>query len=87
MLNGCVTDNGNYSSFKDVTGVTISDINEFKISENVTTSSAWQYQYDDYTFLNTKYVKVNFNIKNELLDKPLSDAGGAICLHFMTEFF
>ena len=70
LLNGCVTDNGNYSSFKDVTGVTISDINEFKISENITTSSAWQYQYDDYTFLNTKYVKVNFNIKNELLDKP-----------------
>ena len=85
LLNGCVTDNGNYSSFKDVTGVTISDINEFKISENVTTSSAWQYQYDDYTFLNTKYVKVNFNIKNELLDKPLSDGEGAICLHFMTD--
>ena len=43
LLNGCVTDNGNYSSFKDVTGVTISDINEFKISENITTSFAWQY--------------------------------------------
>lgn len=85
LLNGCVTDNGNYSSFQDVTGITISDINEFKISENVTASFAWQYQYDDYTFLNTKYVKVNFNIKNELLDKPLSDGGGAICLHFMTD--
>lgn len=85
LLNGCVTDNENYSSFEDVTGVTISDINEFKISENVTTSSAWQYQYDDYTFLNTKYVKVSFNIKNELLDKPLSDGGGAMCLHFMTD--
>ena len=40
LLNGCVTDHGNYSSFEDVTGVAISDINEFQISENVTTSSA-----------------------------------------------
>lgn len=41
LLNGCVTDNGNYSSFKDVTGIEILDINEFKISENITASSAW----------------------------------------------
>ncbi len=40
LLNGCITNNGNYSSFQDVTGVTISDINEFKISENVTASFA-----------------------------------------------
>ncbi|MBR2506382.1 MAG: hypothetical protein IKB70_05595 [Bacilli bacterium] len=55
FISGCTVDidNGDYSSFKDIAGIETSNIIDFKVSESIYTSFAWQYQYDDYSFLNT----------------------------------
>ena len=69
LLSGCTAvDNGEYYSFKDIAGIETSNIIDFKVSESIYTSFAWQYQYDDYSFLNTKYEKIDFSIKAEIFD-------------------
>ena len=87
FISGCTVDidNGDYSSFKDITSIETSNIIDFKVSESIYTSFAWQYQYDDYSFLNTKYEKVDFSIKAEIFDKEPSDGGDAITIHLMTD--
>lgn len=85
LLGGCAVGNGGYSSFEDITGVEISHIISLRVRESFYTSFAWQYQYDDYSFLNTKYEKVNFSIKNNLMDKQRSEGGDAISLEFITD--
>lgn len=85
LLAGCAVGNGGYSSLEDITSVDISHIISLRISESFYTSFEWQYQYDDYSFLNTKYEKVNFSIKNNLMDKQRSEGGDAICLKFITD--
>lgn len=86
LLSGCAAvDNGEYYSFNDIAGIETSNIIDFKVSESIYTSFAWQYQYDDYSFLNTKYEKVDFSIKAEIFDKEPSDGGDAITIHLMTD--
>ena len=86
FLSGCAAvDNGEYYSFNDIAGIETSNIIDFKVSESIYTSFAWQYQYDDYSFLNTKYEKIDFSIKAEIFDKEPSDGGDAITIHLMTD--
>ncbi len=89
MLGGCnrtsIDDNKEYKSFKEVSGLETSNITGINVSEGVAFSFAWNYQYQDYSFVNTQYEKVEFSIYDEFYQKDRADGGDAICLHFSTD--
>ena len=89
MLGGCnrtsIEDNKEYKSFKEVAGLETSNITGINVSEGVAFSFAWNYQFQDYSFVDTKYEKVEFSIYDEFYQKDKADGGDAICLHFSTD--
>lgn len=85
-VGACASNNATYYSFENITSVSTSHIDSIGVSASVATSFAWQYKYDDYTFLDTKYVLVDYNIDNELITWPKSEEDDdAICLYIKTD--
>ena len=75
---------GNAFDFEDVTGVDISDIEDMKVSASVAMSAAWT--YNDYSFLDTDYYRVEFSIHDAFFGYPKEEGDDdAICLHITTD--
>ena len=89
MLGGCnrtsLDDNKEYKSFKEVAGLETSNITGINVSEGVAFSFAWNYQFQDYSFVDTMYEKVEYSIYDEIYQKDRADGGDAICLRFSTD--
>jgi hypothetical protein len=83
FLSGC-SNNVETFSFMEATGVEVSNILDITVSPGVAYSIAWPY-YGDYSFLNTQYVKEEFNIYDEFFDSQNQDGDDAICLHVTTD--
>ena len=82
LLSGC-SKNTDIFSFADATGVEINNILSISVSLGVEYSSTQPY-YGDYSFLDTKYIKDDFNVYNEFLDYSKQESD-AICLHVTTD--
>ncbi len=89
LLSGCTLTprassfKGNAFDFEDVTGVDISDIKDMKVSASVAMSAAWT--YNDYSFLDTDYDRVEFSIYDAFFGYPKEEGDDdAICLHITT---
>ncbi len=86
LLAGC---NQETFSLKDVAGFEVTDISKMTVSASVYQSLAWYVDEKYYSYLDCKYILVDFNIDEEFFNAwPPSEAkDDAICIHIGAENF
>jgi len=73
-------------SLKEITGFEVSNITRMQVSSSVYQSLAWDVSEKYYSYLDCKYVLVNFNIDEEFFAWPSNkQKDDAICIHVETE--
>ena len=76
--------NGETFSFEDVTGIETTNILNINVSPEADTSSVRPYYYSDYSFLDTKYIKEDFNIYDKFFDFSKENVEDVIGLNIVT---
>ena len=81
LLGSCHKDNT--YSLKDAAGFEVSNITGVMASESVYQNSAWPISEDAYSYFNCRYIKVDFDIRDEFLSSwpPSELKDDAYCLH------
>lgn len=84
-LSGCHYDRGASFPLTAVIGTDVSHVTRINVSSGPWTSFAWSYPSNDYSFLNTRFVKMEFSICDEFIGDYGDMKGGAMVLDIQTD--
>ncbi len=84
-LSGCY-ERGASFPLTAVIGTDVSHITGINVSSSPWTSFAWPYSSNDYSFLNTRFTKMEFSIYDEFIGDYGNMKGGAMVLYIQTDF-
>ncbi len=84
-LNGCRYDRGVSFPLTAAIGTDVSHVTGINVSASPWTSFAWSYPSNDYSFLNTRFVKIEFSIYDEFIGDDGDMKGGAMVLGIQTD--
>lgn len=84
-LGGCRYDRGVSFPLTAAIGTDVSHVTGINVSSSPWTSFAWPYPSNDYSFLNTRFVKIGFSIYDEFIGDDGDMKGGAMVLDIQTD--
>ena len=84
-LNGCRYDYGVSFPLTAAIGTDVSHVTGINVSASPWTSFAWSYPSNDYSFLNTRFVKTEFSIYDEFIGDYGDMKGGSMVLDIQTD--
>lgn len=84
-LGGCRYDRGVSFPLTAAIGTDVSHVTGINVSSSPWTSFAWPYPSNDYSFLNTRFVKIEFSIYDEFIGDDGDMKGGAMVLDIQTD--
>lgn len=84
-LSGCRYDRGVSFPLTAAIGTDVSHVTGINVSASTWTSFAWSYPSNDYSFLNTRFVKIEFSIYDEFIGDYGDMKSGAMVLDIQTD--